>query len=136
MAYSTLGKLAEAEADFTRAVSLDPSYARAYLGRAMVKLRLRRFDDANADFDAVLRLHKDDQEALLGRKMAQARTAPDDLEATGSVTPLAEAAPAAAPAPVPATIAHAKPHHKPKPVAAASESYPDDSIALRLVTTR
>ena len=98
----------------------------------MARLRLRRFDDANADFDAVLRLHKDDQEALLGRKMAQARTAPDDSEVTGSLSPLAEAAPAPVPAPVP----HAKPHHKPRPVAAVSEGYPDNSIALRLVITR
>ena len=55
-AYRLQGDVANARADFTRAIAVNPSYVRAYANRASLALAQRDFDGAIADLDAAIKL--------------------------------------------------------------------------------
>ena len=86
MARVALGLLDAADGDFSKAILVDPTYARAYLGRATLNLGRQRFAAAGADFDAVLRLNHGDADALRGRQIVDAKGAAADVVTTGSIT--------------------------------------------------
>jgi len=50
VANSVLGKHHEAIADYTRVISLDPAFVKAYLNRGIAKGHLLRYGEAIADF--------------------------------------------------------------------------------------
>jgi tetratricopeptide (TPR) repeat protein len=51
-----LGEMAEAEADFTTVVGLDPGSAEAWTGRGILREIQGRYEEALADYDAALKL--------------------------------------------------------------------------------
>ncbi len=61
------GDLDAAIADFTTAVTFDPSYVRAYLNRAMVWFRKNRLDEALNDFNKTIDLEPRSADAYNGR---------------------------------------------------------------------
>jgi len=54
--YFLKGDIAEAERSYTQAIGFDPSFSRAYLGRANTRLRDGNLQNAIADYEQYLRL--------------------------------------------------------------------------------
>ncbi|QQP38304.1 Helicase ARIP4like [Caligus rogercresseyi] len=56
MALLKLNREKEAERDCTLAISLDPTYAKAYIRRAYARSGLKRYSDAITDYEKVLEI--------------------------------------------------------------------------------
>ena len=81
MALLKLGRHESANADATVALSIDPTYAKAYMRRATARRAMRDFEGAARDFEKVLELEP---------RSKQAR---DELEKTRSMQAKAREAP-------------------------------------------
>ena len=68
-----LGDYEGAEADYTRAIRLEPDVASAYYNRGLVKGRLGQHFAAIVDFDIVIRLNRDYAGAYISRGIAKGR---------------------------------------------------------------
>lgn len=67
------GALAEAAADFARAIEQDPENAAAYTTRAITRDRLGLFEEAIADYSRALQLQPDNFEICLSRGVTRRR---------------------------------------------------------------
>jgi len=70
LALKSVGRLEEAEREYSRAIQLDASYAAAYVNRGNVRLLRNNFDGALSDYRMAVKLDRKD------------KTARDNLRAT------------------------------------------------------
>src|SRR3984893_15804913 len=70
MAFRAKGDLTNAHSDFDQAVSLNPSYARAYANRGNIAFAQRDFDGAIADFNQAIKLDPTDASLLMALRNA------------------------------------------------------------------
>jgi serine/threonine protein kinase/Flp pilus assembly protein TadD len=71
VAYSRLGRLADAEACHQTAIALMPGQPIGYYNRGLARLQQSKLVDAETDFAAALRLQPDHLDALAGRGQAR-----------------------------------------------------------------
>ncbi|QUD87123.1 tetratricopeptide repeat protein [Phenylobacterium montanum] len=71
-ARATKGQIADALADFERAIALDPQNAAAYSARGLIHLQQRRLDMAQQDFDKAFSIDPNDFNATRGRAVIAA----------------------------------------------------------------
>jgi len=62
-----VGKCTEAVADYTRSISLNPSYPQTYNNRAYTNMRMRNYKDALPDLDKAISLNPNYVQALMNR---------------------------------------------------------------------
>ncbi len=58
---------ARAEADFSKAISIDPTYYQAWGNRGVLYYNTQRYEEAIRDFSEALKLKPDDEGSLIGR---------------------------------------------------------------------
>jgi tetratricopeptide (TPR) repeat protein len=67
------GRYSEAIADDNKALSIAPSYGRAFLDRALHEMDSGRYAEARADFDRVIAMHPDDMDVSMDRALLSLR---------------------------------------------------------------
>jgi lipoprotein NlpI len=75
--YSLIQRMADARADYDRAIALTPKSHMAYNERGLFNLKVGRFDDAIADYDMALSLRPGAAYSLFGRGVAFLRKGED-----------------------------------------------------------
>ena len=63
LALKTLGRLEDAEGEYSRAIELDPSYGAAYVNRGNVRLFRNNVEGALADYRMAVKLDRNDMAA-------------------------------------------------------------------------
>ena len=69
------GKFSEALSTFDEALSLNPSYKAAFLGKAITLMQMERYNDARMEFDRAIALDENFAEAYANRGILNDRTA-------------------------------------------------------------
>lgn len=83
LAYKVLGRLQEAERDYSRAIAIDARYAAAYTNRANVRLLLNDTKGALADYRKAIRLDPKDTVARENLKAIEAALRKVGADKTG-----------------------------------------------------
>jgi Flp pilus assembly protein TadD len=65
--YGKLGKLREAEEDYTKAITLDPNYIDARLNRGIIYYNSNRFNEAEQDYNLAIQLDPTNSKAFNNR---------------------------------------------------------------------